>query len=57
MVFLCDAGYTCIQGDPELEFVRKPLEQWMPTLPKPLNYEEKKYLLSVERGDMGNVKR
>lgn len=40
-----------------MEFVRKPLEQWMPTLPKPLNYEEKKYLLSVERGDMGNVKR
>ncbi|KAG8233919.1 hypothetical protein J437_LFUL005124 [Ladona fulva] len=29
----------------------------MPNLPKPLNLEEKKYLLSVERGDIANVKR
>lgn len=29
----------------------------MPTLPKPLTMEEKKYLLAVERGDMGNVRR
>ncbi|KAF2888332.1 hypothetical protein ILUMI_17841, partial [Ignelater luminosus] len=26
-------------------------------LPKPLTLEEKKYLLAVERGDMGNVRR
>ena len=26
-------------------------------LPRPLNIEEKKYLLSVERGDMSNVRR
>ncbi|XP_022823701.1 transient-receptor-potential-like protein isoform X2 [Spodoptera litura] len=42
-------------GDPELECVRKPME--LPTLPKPLTLEEKKYLLAVERGDMGNVRR
>ncbi|KAK9497698.1 hypothetical protein O3M35_004373 [Rhynocoris fuscipes] len=29
----------------------------MPTLPKPLTLEEKKYLLAVERGDMANVRR
>ncbi|KAM3966092.1 transient receptor potential-like [Aphomia sociella] len=42
-------------GDPELECVRKPMD--LPTLPKALTLEEKKYLLAVERGDMGNVKR
>nr|XP_049697241.1 transient-receptor-potential-like protein isoform X1 [Helicoverpa armigera] len=42
-------------GDPELECVRKPMD--LPTLPKPLTLEEKKYLLAVERGDMGNVRR
>lgn len=29
----------------------------MPNLPKPINLDEKKYLLAVERGDMANVKR
>ncbi|XP_046394033.1 transient-receptor-potential-like protein [Ischnura elegans] len=29
----------------------------MPDLPKPLNLEEKKFLLAVERGDIANVKR
>ncbi|XP_073998927.1 transient-receptor-potential-like protein [Rhodnius prolixus] len=29
----------------------------MPSLPKPLTLEEKKYLLAVERGDMANVRR
>nr|AGG86915.1 putative TRPL channel protein [Periplaneta americana] len=29
----------------------------MPNLPKPLTLEEKKYLLAVERGDVGNVRR
>ncbi|XP_044730931.1 transient-receptor-potential-like protein [Chrysoperla carnea] len=29
----------------------------LPTLPKPLTYEEKKYLLAVERGDIANVRR
>ncbi|CAB3252591.1 unnamed protein product [Arctia plantaginis] len=42
-------------GDPELECIWKPME--LPTLPKSLTLEEKKYLLAVERGDMGNVKR
>ncbi|XP_075981929.1 transient-receptor-potential-like protein isoform X2 [Anticarsia gemmatalis] len=42
-------------GDPELEGGRKPMD--LPTLPKPLTLEEKKYLLAVERGDMGNVRR
>ncbi|KAJ0172575.1 hypothetical protein K1T71_011714 [Dendrolimus kikuchii] len=42
-------------GDPELECVRKPME--LPSLPKALTFEEKKYLLAVERGDMGNVRR
>ncbi|CAH0591653.1 unnamed protein product [Chrysodeixis includens] len=42
-------------GDPELECGRKPMD--LPTLPKPLTLEEKKYLLAVERGDMGNVRR
>lgn len=29
----------------------------MPNLPKSLTLEEKKFLLAVERGDMGNVRR
>lgn len=29
----------------------------LPTLPKALTYEEKKYLLAVERGDSANVRR
>lgn len=29
----------------------------MPNLPKSLSIEEKKYLLAIERGDMGNVRR
>ncbi|XP_026317989.1 transient-receptor-potential-like protein isoform X2 [Hyposmocoma kahamanoa] len=41
-------------GNPVLEG-RKKLE--LPELPKSLTFEEKKYLLAVERGDMGNVKR
>ncbi|XP_028178532.1 transient-receptor-potential-like protein [Ostrinia furnacalis] len=42
-------------GDLALEGGRKPME--LPTLPKALTLEEKKYLLAVERGDMGNVRR
>ncbi|XP_026736732.1 transient-receptor-potential-like protein [Trichoplusia ni] len=42
-------------GDPELECGKKMMD--LPTLPKPLTLEEKKYLLAVERGDMGNVRR
>lgn len=34
---------------------KKPIT--MPTLPKPLSLEEKKYLLAVERGDMAHVRR
>ncbi|XP_060806466.1 transient-receptor-potential-like protein [Amyelois transitella] len=41
-------------GDPAMEG-RKPMD--LPTLPKALTYEEKKYLLAVERGDMANVRR
>ena len=29
----------------------------MPNLPKSLTLEEKKYLLAVERGDIGNVRK
>ncbi|CAG9128814.1 unnamed protein product [Plutella xylostella] len=46
------------KGDVEsgvTEFVRKPME--LPTLPKALTLDEKKYLLAVERGDMANVRR
>ncbi|CAH0397075.1 unnamed protein product [Chilo suppressalis] len=42
-------------GDPALESTRKPMD--LPTLPKPLTLEEKKYLLAAERGDMANVRR
>lgn len=33
------------------------LEVGMPTLPKSLTLEEKKFLLAVERGDMATVRR
>ncbi|GBP17800.1 Transient-receptor-potential-like protein [Eumeta japonica] len=42
-------------GNPELENDKMKME--LPTLPKPLTFEEKKYLLAVERGDMANVRR
>ncbi|KAI5630962.1 transient receptor ion channel II domain-containing protein [Phthorimaea operculella] len=43
-------------GDPAAETQNK-LLMAMPMLPKALTYEEKKYLLAVERGDMANVRR
>ncbi|KAJ2941134.1 hypothetical protein O0L34_g10369 [Tuta absoluta] len=43
-------------GDPATETQNKLLLA-MPMLPKALTYEEKKYLLAVERGDMANVRR
>ncbi|KAL0829972.1 hypothetical protein ABMA28_003436 [Loxostege sticticalis] len=46
---------TCKLGDPAMDGQVKPME--LPTLPKALTFEEKKYLLAVERGDMANVKR
>ncbi|XP_073954562.1 transient-receptor-potential-like protein isoform X2 [Choristoneura fumiferana] len=36
--------------------IMKPMTE-LPTLPKALTFEEKKYLLAVERGDMANVRR
>ncbi|XP_044254648.1 transient-receptor-potential-like protein [Tribolium madens] len=41
--------------DVEAKITRKSLV--MPTLPKFLSIEEKKYLLAIERGDMANVRR
>ncbi|XP_045453434.1 transient-receptor-potential-like protein [Melitaea cinxia] len=41
-------------GDPGM--VHRQLPK-LPTLPKALNLEEKKYLLAVERGDMANVRK
>lgn len=43
----------------EKEVEAPPIEEntYMIHLPKPLNIEEKKYLLAVERGDLVNVKR
>lgn len=42
-----------IQGD--LTIARQATN--LPTLPKQLTLEEKKYLLAVERGDLANVRR
>ncbi|VVD01670.1 unnamed protein product [Leptidea sinapis] len=42
-------------GDPEVQIQMRPTK--LPTLPKSLNIEEKKYLMAVERGDMANVRR
>ncbi|XP_061717205.1 LOW QUALITY PROTEIN: transient-receptor-potential-like protein [Cydia pomonella] len=44
-------------GDPALECSGVRAMTELPTLPKALTYEEKKYLLAVERGDMANVRR
>lgn len=32
-------------------------DEYVLQLPRPLNIEEKKYLLAVERGDLANVRR
>ncbi|KOC68495.1 Transient-receptor-potential-like protein [Habropoda laboriosa] len=41
----------------ELEASPNEMETYVVQLPRPLNIEEKKYLLAVERGDLTNVKR
>ncbi|XP_045539384.1 transient-receptor-potential-like protein [Papilio machaon] len=42
-------------GDPDSECTKQPMD--LPVLPKSLTFEEKKYLLAVQRGDMANVRR
>lgn len=41
----------------EVEAPPNEMESYVVHLPRPLNIEEKKYLLAVERGDLVNVKR
>ncbi|XP_076644692.1 transient receptor potential-like isoform X2 [Halictus rubicundus] len=47
----------CQTTEKELEAGSNPGETYVLNLPRPLNLEEKKYLLAVERGDLANVKR
>ena len=47
-------------NDKKKEEVEMPpdfVDEYVLHLPRPLNLEEKKYLLAVERGDVRNVKR
>lgn len=41
----------------DMEATTQDTDDYMLHLPRPLNLEEKKYLLAVERGDLPNVKR
>lgn len=47
----------CHKSGEELETPPDETETYVLRLPRPLNIEEKKYLLAVERGDLANVKR
>ncbi|KAK1130897.1 hypothetical protein K0M31_017201 [Melipona bicolor] len=48
----------CEKREEELEAASSSeTETYVVNLPRPLNIEEKKYLLAVERGDLANVKR
>ncbi|XP_043250231.1 transient-receptor-potential-like protein [Colletes gigas] len=47
----------CEKSEKELESPPSETESYTIHLPRPLNIEEKKYLLAVERGDLVNVKR
>ncbi|CAK9823717.1 Transient-receptor-potential-like protein [Anthophora retusa] len=47
----------CESTEKELESSPNEMETYVVHLPTPLNIEEKKYLLAVERGDLTNVKR
>ena len=48
----------CEKSEKELEAApSSEVETYVVNLPRPLNIEEKKYLLAVERGDLANVKR
>lgn len=41
----------------DMEATTESTDDYVLHLPRPLNLEEKKYLLAVERGDLPNVKR
>lgn len=41
----------------DMEATTQRMDDYVIHLPRPLNVEEKKYLLAVERGDLSNVKR
>jgi len=41
----------------DMEATTEGTDDYVLHLPRPLNLEEKKYLLAVERGDLPNVKR
>lgn len=41
----------------DMEATTQNTDDYVLHLPRPLNLEEKKYLLAVERGDLSNVKR
>lgn len=45
------------KSEKEVEAPPEEVDSYILNLPRPLNIEEKKYLLAVERGDMSNVKR
>lgn len=49
---MSDAKY-----DKDMEATAHDTSDYVLHLPRPLNLEEKKYLLAVERGDLPNVKR
>ncbi|XP_078053457.1 transient receptor potential-like [Augochlora pura] len=48
---------TCQKSQEDLETGANQGDTYVVNLPRPLNLEEKKYLLAVERGDLVNVKR
>lgn len=45
------------KNDKDMEATVQDTSDYVLHLPRPLNLEEKKYLLAVERGDLPNVKR
>lgn len=47
----------CQKSEKDIEAPPEKVEDIFLHHPKPLNLEEKKYLLTVERGDLSNVKR
>ncbi|XP_076681518.1 transient receptor potential-like isoform X2 [Andrena cerasifolii] len=47
----------CQKSEEELKAPHNDADTCVIRLPRPLNIEEKKYLLAVERGDLANVKR
>lgn len=46
-----------IRREKDMEAAHQDAGNYVLHLPRPLNLEEKKYLLAVERGDLPNVKR